>query len=103
EAAAAGAASAEAARHLNAAIELAPQASLPNLLERLGQIWVGGDQAAEALERAYALGREQGLGPDQELRTLGQALIVRTRWTAPAAPPTPSGEVHRWSPRNARP
>jgi class 3 adenylate cyclase len=85
EAAATGAAATEAARHLNAAIELAPQASLPDLLERLGQIWVGGDQAAEAFERAHALGLEQQLGPDQELRTLSQALIVRTRWTGSVA------------------
>src|SRR5829696_7807873 len=41
EAAAAGAATAEAARHLNAAIELAPKAVQVELNERLGQIWSG--------------------------------------------------------------
>ena len=80
EAAAAGAAAAEAARHLNAAIELAPREDQPDLYERLGQIWSGGDQGAEALERAWQLGRELALGPEQELRTLGQAMVVRARW-----------------------
>jgi class 3 adenylate cyclase len=81
EGAAAGAASTEAARHLNAAIELAPKATQPELYERLGQIWSGGDQGAEAFERAYELGRELGLGPEHELRTLGEAMTVRARWT----------------------
>jgi class 3 adenylate cyclase len=81
EAAAAGAATAEAARHLNAAIELAPQADQPDLYERLGQIWSGGDQGAEAFDRAWELGRKLGLGLDQELRTLAQAMTVRARWT----------------------
>ena len=81
EAAAAGAATAEAARHLNAAIELAPIASQPDLYERLGQIWTGGDHGAEAFDRAWELGRELGLGPEQELRTLAQGMTVRARWT----------------------
>jgi class 3 adenylate cyclase len=80
DAAAAGAAGAEAARHLNAAIELAPQPSRPALYERLGQVWVGGDQALEAFDTAYELGRELGLDADQELRTLAQAVIVEARW-----------------------
>jgi class 3 adenylate cyclase len=81
EAAAAGAATVEAARHLNAAIELAPKAVQVELNERLGQIWSGGDQGAEAFERAWRLGRELGLGPEDELRALGQAMIVRARFT----------------------
>ena len=81
EAAAAGAAIVEAARHLNAAIELAPPAQRPDLYERLGQNWSGGDQGAEAFEQAWEIGRDLGLGPDQELRTLAQALTVRARWT----------------------
>ena len=81
EAAAAGAATVEAARHLNAAIELAPPAVQPDMYERLGQIWSGGDQGAEAFERAWELGLELGLGPEHELRTLGEALTVRARWT----------------------
>ncbi|MBI2780824.1 MAG: AAA family ATPase [Chloroflexi bacterium] len=81
DAAAAGAAAVEAARHLNAAIELAPRELQPDLLERLGEIWVSGDQALEAFDRAHALGQELGLGSEQALRTLSQAMIVRTRWT----------------------
>jgi len=80
EAAAAGAATAEAARHLNGAIELAPVAAQPDLFERVGQIWTGGDQGAEAFERAWELGLQLGLGPEQELRTLAQAMTVRARW-----------------------
>jgi class 3 adenylate cyclase/tetratricopeptide (TPR) repeat protein len=80
EAAASGSAAAEAARHLNAAIDLAPAPLQPDLYERLGQIWTGGDQGADALEQAWRLGRELALGPDQELRTLGQAMVVRSRW-----------------------
>jgi class 3 adenylate cyclase len=81
EAAAAGAATVEAARHLNAAISLAPKAVQVELNERLGQIWSGGDQGAEAFERAWRLGRELGLGADDELRVLGQAMVVRARFT----------------------
>ncbi len=81
EAAFAGAATVEAARHLNAAIELAPKAGQPEMYERLGQIWSGGDQGAEAFERAWELVRELDLGPEAELRTLGQAMTVRARWT----------------------
>ena len=81
ESAAAGAATPEAARHLNAAIELASDDLLADMYERLGQIWRGGDQAAEALETAWALGRDLELGSDQELRTIAQALVTRARWT----------------------
>ena len=82
EAAAAGAAAVEAARHLNAAIELAPAELQPELYERLGQIWGGGggDAGVDAFERAWELGKEQGKGPEQELRTLGQAMWMRARW-----------------------
>ena len=81
EAAAAGAAAAEAARHLNAAIELADKAVQPWLYERLGQIWSGGDQGAEAFEHAWQLSLEQDFGPEHELRLLAQAMTVRARWT----------------------
>jgi class 3 adenylate cyclase len=81
EAAAAGAATVEAARHLNAAIELAPKPVQFELNERLGQIWSGGDQGAEAFERAWQLSRELDLGPEDELRTLGQGMAVRARFT----------------------
>lgn len=81
DAAAAGAATTEAARHLEAAIELAAPDLRPDLCERLGQVWVGGDQAIEAYERAHVLGKERQMGPDQELRTLAQAVIVAARWS----------------------
>jgi len=95
DAAAAGAASVEAARHLNAAIELAPREAQADLFERLGEIWVGGDQAVEAFERAHTLGVELGLGVEQELRTLSQALIVHTRWTGSIGRQLEPGELDR--------
>ena len=81
EVASAGAAIPEADRHLQAAIELSPVADQADLFERLGQIWVGNDQGLRAFERALALGRELGLGPDQELRTMAQSMIVVSRWS----------------------
>ncbi|HEX2625739.1 MAG TPA: adenylate/guanylate cyclase domain-containing protein, partial [Candidatus Limnocylindrales bacterium] len=82
EAAAAGAAAVEAARHLNAAIELAPPELQPEMYERLGQIWGGGggDEGPLAFERAWELARAQHKGPEMELRLLGQAMWMRARW-----------------------
>jgi predicted ATPase/class 3 adenylate cyclase len=95
EAAAAGAAGVEAARHLNAALELAPREAQVELYERLGQVWVGGDQALEAFDRAYELTRELRMGPDHELRTLAQWLIVHTRWTGSVSAPADPDERER--------
>ena len=75
------AATPEADRHLQAAIELSPIADQADLYERLGQIWVGNDQGLRAFERALALGQELGLGPDQELRTMAQSMILISRWS----------------------
>ncbi len=87
--AAAGAATVEAARHLEAAIELAPVETQVELYEALGTVWVGGDQAVEGFARAHELGQQLGLGPDQALRTLAQRLIVSSRWIGSvSAPPT---------------
>ena len=80
-----GGANVEAARHLEAAIELAPRELQPDLYERLGEVWTGGDQGVEAFAKAYALGRELGLDPDQELRTLAHLLVVHTRWAGSVA------------------
>ena len=80
ESAQAGAATTEAARHLEAAIELAPEGTRAELYERLGEIWVGGEQALGAFQKAYDAGRKLGLGPDQELRTLAQKALVASRW-----------------------
>jgi hypothetical protein len=76
----------EADRHLQAAIELSPLADHADLYERLGQIWVGNDQGLRAFERALALGQELGLGPDQELRTMAQSMIVVSRWSGSIGP-----------------
>ena len=80
DAAAAGAATVEAAHHLDVAIALAPTEAQPELYERLGQIWVGGEQGLAAFERANILGNELGRGADHDLRTLAQAVIVAARW-----------------------
>jgi class 3 adenylate cyclase len=77
--AAAGAATAEAARHLRAAIELAAPDDLPELQERLGDV-SGGDEGAEASRVALRLCRELGRPVDQELRVLGSLLARYTRF-----------------------
>jgi class 3 adenylate cyclase len=84
----------EAARHLESAIDLAPRELQPDLYERLGQIWSGGDQGAEAFAKASALGRELDLGPDQQLRTLAQTLIVHTRWVGSVSVRLPREELN---------
>ena len=77
--AAAGAATAEAARHLRAAIELAAPDDLPELQERLGDV-SGGDEGAEASRVALRLCRDLGRSVDQELRVLGSLLTRYTRF-----------------------
>jgi class 3 adenylate cyclase len=77
--AAAGAATAEAARHLHAAIELAATEDLPELQERLGDV-SGGDAGAEAYRVALRLCRESGRPVDQELRILGSLLTRYMRF-----------------------
>jgi class 3 adenylate cyclase len=77
--AAAGAATAEAARHLRAAIELAPTDELSELHERLGDV-SGGDGGADAYRVALRLCRELGRPADQELRILGSLLIRYMRF-----------------------
>ena len=81
----AGAATVEAARHLEAALALAPVEGQAELYERLGEVWVGGEQALEAFEHAYELGRRLNLGSDQQLRALSQILIVRFRYAGSVA------------------
>jgi predicted ATPase/class 3 adenylate cyclase len=77
--AAAGAATAEAARHLRAAIELAATEELPELQERLGDV-SGGDAGAEAYRVALGLCRRLGRPADQELRVLGSLLTRYMRF-----------------------
>jgi len=80
-----GGANVEAARHLDAAVDLATPIVQAELYERLGEVWGGGDQGVEAFDRAYALGRELELGPDQELRTLAESMVIRSRWAGSIA------------------
>jgi len=91
--AAAGAATVEAARHLEAAIQLAPIETQVELYEALGTVWVGGDQAVEGFARAHELGQQLGLGPDQALRTLAQRLIVSSRWIGSVSTPPTDDEI----------
>jgi class 3 adenylate cyclase len=88
--AAAGAATAEAARHLRTAIELATPDDLPELQERLGDV-SGGDAGAEAFRSALRLCRELGRPIDQELRVLGSLLTRYTRFQGTVGN-RPSGE-----------
>ncbi|HKB28940.1 MAG TPA: adenylate/guanylate cyclase domain-containing protein [Candidatus Limnocylindrales bacterium] len=81
----AGGANVEAARHLDAAIELATPPMQADIHERLGQVWGGGDQGVTAFDTAYDLGKQLGLGRDQELRTLAQSMIIRSRWAGSIA------------------
>ncbi len=90
-----GGANVEAARHLDAAIGLAQPEARAELSERLGQMWTGGDQGVEAFDQAYELGRELGLGPDQELRALSQSMIIRSRWIGSIAARMDEAEVDR--------
>ena len=75
----AGAAFAEAGRHLRAAIELADRGDLAELYERLGEVQLGGDASVEAYETALKLCREAGRPPDQELRILAKLVTVFMR------------------------
>jgi class 3 adenylate cyclase len=93
ERAASGAAAVEAARHLNAAIELAPPEEQPNMYERLGQIWSGGEQGVDALDRAYELARQLQQGTDQELRLLAEAMAFRARWIGSIGRAIPPAEM----------
>ncbi len=85
DAAAAGAAMPEAARHLRAAIDLADPDQLPELHLRLGETQMGGDEGIAAFARAYELGREQGRSADFLLLALALRLNAMTRWFASVA------------------
>jgi class 3 adenylate cyclase len=92
--AAAGAATAEAARHLRAAIELAAPDDLPELQERLGDV-SGGDAGAEAYRVALRLCRESGRPVDQELRILGSLLTRYMRFQGTVGNRPSSEEIQR--------
>jgi class 3 adenylate cyclase len=82
ETATAASATIEAARHLQAAIDLAGPELLPELYLQLGDAYASGDLSVNAYADALRLGREQGRPPDFLLRALGNMLMVRCRWYA---------------------
>jgi hypothetical protein len=90
-AASAGAAFEESARHLRAAIEIAPREGLPELWSRLGDIFQGGNQAREAYATAARIGRELGRSPDFLLRAMAGERMVLGRWGWSVGSPRPSG------------
>jgi class 3 adenylate cyclase/tetratricopeptide (TPR) repeat protein len=92
-AAIAGAAFTEASRHLRAAIEIAPRDDLPELWARLGDIFGGGNQAAEAYATAARLGRELGRSPDFVLRATSGELMVHGRWGGSVGAPPPGEHI----------
>jgi tetratricopeptide (TPR) repeat protein len=91
DAAFAGAAYEEAARHLQAAIEIASRDELPELWARLGDIFGGGNRAMEAYASAARLGRELGRPVDFILRATSGQLMVLGRWGGSVGSPL-SGE-----------
>ena len=95
DAAAAGAAMPEAARHLRAAIDLADPDQLPELHLRLGETQMGGDEGIAAFARAYELGREQGRSADFQLLALALRLNAMTRWFASVARQPSFDELER--------
>lgn len=74
----AGAAMREAAAHLVAAIELADTPALPGLYQQLGEV-LQGEDSVEASRTALELVRRERRGADEELRILGNLLMVYTR------------------------
>jgi len=76
----AGAASAEAARHLKAAIELTKDDQQRAILyERLGDLSISGDQSTEAYTAAIKLYRDGGAPGEQLLSALAGLLTIYTR------------------------
>ena len=80
DAAMAGTANYEAARHLRSAIDLAEPGDLPELYERLGDVLLSGDEALDAYDAALRTARSEHRGPDDLLRLLASQLLVMTRW-----------------------
>ena len=74
----AGAAMREAAAHLVAATELADERSLPGLYRQLGEI-LQGEDSVDASRTALELVRRERRGADEELRIIGNLLMVYTR------------------------
>jgi tetratricopeptide (TPR) repeat protein len=77
EAAVAGAATSEAARHLRAAIELAEPTGLASLYERLGDVYSEGGETTASYRAALALTTDAD--PDRALRLIGGVLESEMR------------------------
>jgi tetratricopeptide (TPR) repeat protein len=93
DAAVAGAAHGEAARHLRAAIDLAPREQLPELWADLGDIYLFGSPAIEAYATAARLGRELGRPADFVLRAMSGQLMVLGRWSGSVGTPAEEEEI----------
>ncbi len=84
-AAMAGAANLEAAGHIRAAIELAPEAEQAELYERLGDVLIAGNDAIDAYARALELATAGGASATDRLRIAASELLVHTRWMGSVA------------------
>ena len=93
DAAVAGAAHEEAARHLRAAIDLASPDQLPELWADLGDIYLFGIPAIEAYATAARLGRELGRPADFVLRAMSGQLMVLGRWAGSVGTQAEEDEV----------
>ncbi len=94
EVALAGAANLEAVSHLRAAIGLAEQAQLPDLYERIGDVFTS-VEAVDAYRVALELRRASGSPPEAQLRAVAGMLHVYLRSGGSAAPRPPVEEVLR--------
>jgi class 3 adenylate cyclase len=81
----AGAAAAEAAGHLRAAIALAREDRQMSLYEMLGDVLVAGDDAIRAYAEALGLAERLGESVDDRLRIAASELMVHSRWTGSVA------------------
>jgi len=89
DAAMAGAANFEAARHLRSAIDLAQRDDIPDLQRRLGDVFMSGDEAIAAYHAALTAARELGREPDELLALMTSELVVWTRWSGSVASDIP--------------
>ena len=87
------AASVEAVGYLQAAIELANPADLPDLYERLGDAHLQGELSADAYRRAEDLASGTNLPPNTRLRILGKLLMHVTRSQGAVAKRPPAEEM----------
>jgi class 3 adenylate cyclase len=80
ETALAAGADVEARGHLMTALEWAPPEVLPDIHERIGDAYVGGDATIEAYSNAYRLARDAGRPPNDVLRVLGKLIEYEARF-----------------------